>query len=135
MASTHPQPDNSAGEVSGNVLFHVCNLALLYTVMLTYSHPYHRQHLTRMSLHVTHNYVFSSRLSVNLIVLVIYDYALTLNREIDYVWPSKWNLIKATFLVQRYLPFLDLILFRIICTLHSSAFSVSALLFSLKRSI
>jgi hypothetical protein len=73
--------------------------------------------------------------SVNLIALVIYDYALTLNREIDYIWLSKWNLIKATFLAQRYLPFLDLILFRIICTFHNPVLSVSALLFSLKRSV
>jgi hypothetical protein len=65
----------------------------------------------------SHLRAFSSPLTlpVNLIALVIYDYGLTLNREIDYIWLSKWSLIKVTFLVQRYLPFLDLILLGAIC--------------------
>jgi hypothetical protein len=49
-----------------------------------------------------------------LLALVVYDYVLTLSREIDYVWFSPWNVIKITFLVQRYLPFLDVILLTIL---------------------
>ena len=48
--------------------------------------------------------------------LVVYDYMLTLTREIDYVWFSRWNTIKITFLVQRYLPFLDVIMISVLCT-------------------
>jgi hypothetical protein len=54
-----------------------------------------------------------------LIALVVYDYMLTLSREIDYVWFSPWNFIKVTFLVQRYLPFVDLIILSIIGAYHS----------------
>jgi hypothetical protein len=63
-------------------------------------------------------------LPVSLMALVIYDYALTLNREIDYIWLSKWSMIKVTFLVQRYLPFLDLILLGILCAFYDTAFWV-----------
>jgi hypothetical protein len=67
-------------------------------------------------------HVRTSSLPVNLIALAVYDYSLTLNREIDYIWLSKWNLIKVTFMVQRYLPFLDLILLGITCALRSPTF-------------
>ena len=47
------------------------------------------------------------------VALVVYDYSLTLSREVDLIWFSRWNVIKVTFLLQRYLPFLDVILFSI----------------------
>jgi hypothetical protein len=58
---------------------------------------------------------FNSSFAVIIITLVVYDYMLTLTREIDYVWFSQWNIIKITFLVQRYLPFLDVIMISVFC--------------------
>jgi hypothetical protein len=48
-----------------------------------------------------------------LLSLILYDYLLTLTREIDLVWFSQWNIIKIVFLVQRYVPFIDGILLAI----------------------
>jgi len=39
--------------------------------------------------------------------LLIYDYFLTLPREVSLIWPSKWSLIKVLFLLTRYTPFID----------------------------
>lgn len=39
--------------------------------------------------------------------LLVYDYILTVPREIDYIWSSKWSVIKIMFLITRYLPFSD----------------------------
>ncbi|TFK70879.1 hypothetical protein BDN72DRAFT_500226 [Pluteus cervinus] len=41
------------------------------------------------------------------ITIFIYDYLLTVEREITLIWPSKWSFLKVAFLVQRYLPFFD----------------------------
>jgi hypothetical protein len=91
----------------------------------SHTHPW--QYLIRMLIHCLQLRAFTSpptlpSLPANLMALVIYDYALTLNREIDYIWLSKWSMIKVTFLVQRYLPFLDLILLGILCAFHDPAF-------------
>ena len=40
-------------------------------------------------------------------MLFIWDYILTLGMEVNLVWKSKWNLMKALYLFQRYLPFID----------------------------
>lgn len=37
----------------------------------------------------------------------IWDYLLTLKREILLVWPSNWGTVKVLFLINRYLPFFD----------------------------
>jgi hypothetical protein len=39
--------------------------------------------------------------------MFLYDYLLTIEQEVNFVWYSRWNIIKITFLVQRYLPFVD----------------------------
>ena len=47
--------------------------------------------------------------------LFIWDYILTFGMEVDLVWKSKWNFMKALCLFQRYSPFVDtiwLILYR-----------------------
>lgn len=36
-----------------------------------------------------------------------FDYILTVHHEIEYIWESKWNLVKILFLLTRYLPFID----------------------------
>ncbi|KAJ3510040.1 hypothetical protein NLJ89_g4895 [Agrocybe chaxingu] len=37
----------------------------------------------------------------------VWDYLLTLGMEVQYVWPGRWTIIKAVYLLQRYLPFID----------------------------
>jgi hypothetical protein len=47
--------------------------------------------------------------------MFIWDYILTFRMEVDLVWKSKWNFMKALYLFQRYLPFIDnvwLVLYR-----------------------
>jgi len=47
--------------------------------------------------------------------LFIWDYILTIGMEVDLVWRSKWNFMKALYLFQRYSPFIDtvwLVLYR-----------------------
>jgi len=49
-------------------------------------------------------------------------FGITLGMEVDLVWKSKWNLMKALYLFQRYSPFIDtvwLVLYR-----QPDAFSV-----------
>ncbi|PFH47954.1 hypothetical protein AMATHDRAFT_150896, partial [Amanita thiersii Skay4041] len=38
-----------------------------------------------------------------------FDYLLTLDLEIKYVWKSRWSIIKFLYLVMRYMPFLSVI--------------------------
>ena len=41
--------------------------------------------------------------------MFLWDYILTFQMEVDLVWKSKWNFMKALYLFQRYLPFLETI--------------------------
>jgi hypothetical protein len=41
-------------------------------------------------------------------VVYIWDYILTFEMEVDHVWKSKWNFMKGLYLLQRYLPFIDI---------------------------
>ena len=43
--------------------------------------------------------------------MFIWDYILTFDMEVDFVWKSKWNFMKGLYLFQRYLPFTQLVLF------------------------
>ncbi|KAF9515982.1 hypothetical protein BS47DRAFT_1381184 [Hydnum rufescens UP504] len=43
------------------------------------------------------------------LVILIYDYFLTLSDEIKYIWPSKWTLVKIGFLMNRYLSLVAII--------------------------
>jgi hypothetical protein len=38
-------------------------------------------------------------------MMFLWDYILTFGMEVDLVWKSKWNLMKALYLFQRYFPF------------------------------
>ena len=38
----------------------------------------------------------------------IFDYFITLQREVDFLWPTRWSLVKVLFFVTRYLPFVDM---------------------------
>ncbi|KAJ8093112.1 hypothetical protein PM082_020597 [Marasmius tenuissimus] len=39
--------------------------------------------------------------------LFIYDFLLTLDLEVWYIWQARWTFVKVLYIVQRYLPFLD----------------------------
>ncbi|TFK63371.1 hypothetical protein BDN72DRAFT_847692 [Pluteus cervinus] len=40
----------------------------------------------------------------------LYDLLLTLDLEVNLLWPSKWTLMKVLYLLQRYLPFIDTVI-------------------------
>ncbi|TFK63372.1 hypothetical protein BDN72DRAFT_323248 [Pluteus cervinus] len=42
------------------------------------------------------------------LTVYLYDLLLTLDLEINLLWPSKWTLMKVLYLVQRYLPLIDM---------------------------
>jgi len=39
----------------------------------------------------------------------IWDYMLTFRMELDLVWKSKWTFMKAMYIFQSYLPFVDMV--------------------------
>ncbi|KAJ7611550.1 hypothetical protein DFH06DRAFT_156442 [Mycena polygramma] len=41
------------------------------------------------------------------IAILFFDYLLTFNLEVALVWPSRWSISKALFLLSRYLPFFE----------------------------
>ncbi|TFK71028.1 hypothetical protein BDN72DRAFT_492891 [Pluteus cervinus] len=43
--------------------------------------------------------------------LYLYDLLLTFDMEVNLLWPSKWTLIKVVYLLQRYLPLIDTVIF------------------------
>ncbi|TFK26995.1 hypothetical protein FA15DRAFT_754674 [Coprinopsis marcescibilis] len=50
-------------------------------------------------------------LQAGLMTFLVADYLETLPWEVEYVWKSKWNLVKVLFLLARYSIFLEVILF------------------------
>ncbi|THU96296.1 hypothetical protein K435DRAFT_664758 [Dendrothele bispora CBS 962.96] len=50
---------------------------------------------------------------------MLYDYFLTIGREVELVWFSDWNAVKVLYLIQRYFAFVDVI----ILTFYRSVFS------------
>jgi len=53
--------------------------------------------------------------------LLSYDVLCTLDEEVAYVWPSPWSLGKGLYLVNRYLPFVDIIGLIHLVTRHNTA--------------
>ncbi|THU76518.1 hypothetical protein K435DRAFT_704703 [Dendrothele bispora CBS 962.96] len=51
----------------------------------------------------------NSWLAVSAGTLILYDYFLTIGREIELIWFSDWNAVKVLYLIQRYLSFVDVI--------------------------
>ncbi|KAF8996802.1 hypothetical protein BDQ17DRAFT_1329743 [Cyathus striatus] len=49
----------------------------------------------------------TSYLHVSSFFLFLYEYFITLDLEVKYIWNSPWTLIKTLFLVTRYLTFID----------------------------
>ncbi|PFH45658.1 hypothetical protein AMATHDRAFT_8852 [Amanita thiersii Skay4041] len=53
-------------------------------------------------------------IDVSAAAILVYDYLLTIRMEIEYVWKAKWTLIKITYVIMRYMPFLSVIAILII---------------------
>ncbi|EDR03453.1 uncharacterized protein LACBIDRAFT_331441 [Laccaria bicolor S238N-H82] len=57
------------------------------------------------------NYVAATRVvtyfDVASAMMFIYDYFLTMGLEVELVWGSRWGFMKALYIVQRYIPFVD----------------------------
>ncbi|KAI3595058.1 hypothetical protein WG66_001095, partial [Moniliophthora roreri] len=49
--------------------------------------------------------------AVSACVLFVYDFLLRLDLEARYVWKSPWSLFKVLYLVQRFLPIVDMCIF------------------------
>lgn len=49
-----------------------------------------------------------SYFSVSAAALMLFDYSITLQREVDLMWPTRWSLVKFLFFFTRYSPFIDL---------------------------
>ena len=47
--------------------------------------------------------------------MFLWDYILTFEMEVNFVWKSKWNFMKGLYIFQRYLPFTEFILFVLSC--------------------
>jgi len=50
-------------------------------------------------------------INVASITILIFDYFLTLPSETSLIWSARWTCFKVLFLVTRYLPFVDAIIF------------------------
>ncbi|KAF8978667.1 hypothetical protein BDQ17DRAFT_1249399, partial [Cyathus striatus] len=46
----------------------------------------------------------------------VYEYFITLDSEINFIWGSRWSMMKILYMLTRYLPFSDtsLIIFRLL---------------------
>lgn len=85
----------------------------------------------------------SNYMTVASIVLLVYDYMLTLDSELLLIWASRWNLVKSLFLLVRYMPFIDMALLTFYLTRNGTAhtaacgitFQTSAWLFAVGTSV
>ncbi|TFL06115.1 hypothetical protein BDV98DRAFT_652765 [Pterulicium gracile] len=50
---------------------------------------------------------FVTSFDVASLALLVFDYFLTLDLEVALIWPSGWSLVKVIFLINRYMPFID----------------------------
>ncbi|KAJ3501359.1 hypothetical protein NLJ89_g9372 [Agrocybe chaxingu] len=48
------------------------------------------------------------RIDLAATVVFLWDYLLTLGMEVEHIWASKWTIVKVLFLIQRYIPFIDI---------------------------
>ncbi|KAJ8587393.1 hypothetical protein M405DRAFT_821705, partial [Rhizopogon salebrosus TDB-379] len=44
--------------------------------------------------------------TVGAIAVAIYDYCLTIAPEVQLIWGRRWNVIRVTFTLARYVPFI-----------------------------
>jgi hypothetical protein len=49
-----------------------------------------------------------SELRVTALTVMLYDYILTFGLEVNFIWKAPWGIGKLTYLLARYLPFLDI---------------------------
>ncbi|KIJ65215.1 hypothetical protein HYDPIDRAFT_27935 [Hydnomerulius pinastri MD-312] len=49
----------------------------------------------------------SKFMKVSGLCILTYDYAVTLDREVDLMWGTKWCIARSLFYLARYLPFVD----------------------------
>ncbi|KAF9439847.1 hypothetical protein P691DRAFT_689476 [Macrolepiota fuliginosa MF-IS2] len=57
--------------------------------------------------------------SVSLNILQILDWLLTLRMEVSLIWKAPWTLMKGLYLVNRYMPFVDVTI-AVFCETQSS---------------
>ncbi|KAF9648410.1 hypothetical protein BDM02DRAFT_2274668 [Thelephora ganbajun] len=47
-------------------------------------------------------------LHLSMLALMVHDWLILLDREVEHVWQSEWNISKVLFIISRYGPFLDM---------------------------
>ncbi|KIK01099.1 hypothetical protein K443DRAFT_132444 [Laccaria amethystina LaAM-08-1] len=62
-------------------------------------------------------------------VLLGYDYLLTLDREVSLIWSSHWNLAKVLFILVRYTPYIDVGLIAFYMTRDGTSSTTCSLLY------
>ncbi|KDR72838.1 hypothetical protein GALMADRAFT_252122 [Galerina marginata CBS 339.88] len=60
--------------------------------------------------------------------IVIFDYVLTFDKEVEYVWSSPWKPERILFFLNRYLPFIDIILFSQVMLNSSISFATCSMI-------
>jgi hypothetical protein len=50
-------------------------------------------------------------MAVACLSVLVYDYAIMMDREVEYIWKSDWNWVKVVYLAQRYIPFIEMFLY------------------------
>jgi hypothetical protein len=69
----------------------------------------HWQNFQSQVCHWRSNYSILTLATVIACTMFLWDYILTFEMEVDFVWKSKWNFMKCLYLFQRYLPFVEII--------------------------
>lgn len=83
--------------------------------------PLQLTHVTRSPLnsfcHFSTGNLASMSAIYELIIIQAYDYGITFDSELSLIWAAPWSLVKALFLLTRYLPFVEMVL--ILCSTAS----------------
>ncbi|KAJ8090767.1 hypothetical protein PM082_024948 [Marasmius tenuissimus] len=71
--------------------------------------PEQFQAISELVVHVVSQHRWSTSFESSAAMLVVYDTLLNLDLEIHLIWMSPWTAVKALYLFQRYLPFIDIV--------------------------
>ncbi|ESK84396.1 hypothetical protein Moror_10149 [Moniliophthora roreri MCA 2997] len=52
----------------------------------------------------------SAYLKASCLTVLIYDWVITFSHEVDYIWGSRWNIVKVLYLFIRYTSVIDTVL-------------------------
>jgi len=44
---------------------------------------------------------------LSMLTILVHEWLILLNREVEYIWKSKWTISKIIYIITRYGPFID----------------------------